>query len=418
MEKGYCSWDTGTGIKGEGSGPMKVLVIDPVGGVSGDMLLAGLIHLGCPAAFLEEVYAGLDLGTYALHVSRDSISGISCLHVKFDTPPTDHGCTYAQIRDHVLEGLPGEIGNRARRIFEVLARAEAEVHGVVLEEVHFHEVGAADSILDIVGIAAALVHLGIERIHAGPAPMGGGCVDSLHGRIPVPAPAVMKLLEGFPVRFAGPASELTTPTGAAVIAALADRNDPPSDLVITRTGYGCGSRRFEDWPNLCRVVLCEKGSGRENGRTFEVDADIDDMVPEDAALAVEKIMESGAADAGIMPRIMKHGRPGYTVTAVCDDERLHDVLNAFLVHTTTIGVRYHQVQRQVLPRRQYGVATRYGEVVVKEVTMPDGSLRRKPESRDLEDISRRTGVALAELREEVRRVLGTGSNGDQGREDR
>lgn len=397
---------------------MKVLVIDPVGGISGDMLLAGLIHLGCPASFLEEVYACLDLGPYTIHVSPDSVGGISCMHVKFDIPPTDQGRTYAQIRDHVLAGLPGEIMNTAGRVFEVLARAEAEVHGVALEEVHFHEVGAADSILDIVGIAAALVHLGVDRIHAGPAPMGGGSVDSLHGKIPIPAPATVKLLEGFPVRFAGPSSELTTPTGAAVISALADRADPQSDLVITKVGYGCGTRRFEDWPNLCRVVLCDADTDNESNRTFQVDADIDDMMPEDAALALEKIMEAGAADAGITPRIMKHGRPGYTMSAVCDDARLHEVLHAFLVHTTTIGVRYHMVQRQVLPRRQYRVATRYGEVGIKEVTLPDGSLRRKPESRDLEEISRRTGVALAVLRDDIRRILGDGSSDNQGQEDR
>jgi len=410
MEKGYCSWDTDIAVRDEGRGPMKVLVIDPVGGISGDMLLAGLIHLGCPSAHLDEIYAGLDLGPYAFHAYQDAVNGIACMRVAFDIPPSGEGRTYADIRDHILAPLPDAVRQTAGRIFEALARAESEVHGVAMEAVHFHEIGAVDSILDIVGIAAALAYLGIDRLHAGPAPLGGGSTDSLHGRLPVPAPATVKLLEGFPVRFEGPASELTTPTGAAVIRALAERGNPPSDLVILRSGYGCGTRRFDDWPNLCRVMLCEAGADAAKGRTFQVDTDIDDMMPEDAALALEKIMAAGAADAGITPRIMKHGRPGYTVSAVCDEARLHDVLDAFLVHTTTIGVRYHPVQRQVLPRRQYRVATRYGEVGIKEVTLPDGSRRRKPENRDLEEISRRTGIALAVLRDEVRRILGERSS--------
>lgn len=388
---------------------MKVLVIDPVGGISGDMLLAGLIHLGCPREFLDEVYACLDLGPYTFHVSLDAINGTTCMGVRFDLSETDEGRTYADIRDRVLAPLPQAIRQTAGRIFEALAQVESEVHGVYPDEVHFHEIGAVDSILDIVGIAAALTYFGIDRVHTRPVPLGGGSTHSLHGRLPVPAPATVKLLEGFPVRFEGPACELTTPTGAAVIRALAERSSPPSDLVVMNAGYGCGTRRFDDWPNLCRVVLCDADTDNKRGRTFQVDADIDDMMPEDAALALEKIMEAGAADAGITPRIMKHGRPGYTIDAVCDDTRLHDVLNAFLLHTATIGVRYHPVQRQVLPRRQYKVATRYGEVGIKEVTLPDGTARRKPEHRDLEGISRRTGIALSVLREEVQRILDKGS---------
>ncbi len=411
MEKGYCSWDMGMHDGHEGGRPMKVLVIDPVGGISGDMLLGGLIHLGCPVSRLEEVFGKLPLEPYAFHASQDSISGISCMRVKFDIPPSDEGRTYADIRDRILAGLPEGIRSLSGRIFEALAQAEADVHGVKTDDVHFHEVGAVDSILDIVGIAAALDRLEVEAVYARAVPLGGGMTSSLHGRLPVPAPATVKLLEGFPVRFAGPDSELATPTGAAVIRALAERADPPADLVIAGVGYGCGTRRFDDWPNLCRVVLCEAEPGRVRQCTFQVEADIDDMVPEDASLALEKILDAGAADAGITPKIMKHGRPGYTLGAICDGMRLHDVLNAFLVHTTTIGVRYHPVERRVLARRQYSLATRYGEVGIKEVTLPDGSVRRKPESRDLREMARRTGITLAVIRDEVARALGEGPQG-------
>ncbi|MCU0575787.1 MAG: nickel pincer cofactor biosynthesis protein LarC [Desulfobacterota bacterium] len=393
---------------------MKVLVIDPVGGISGDMLLAGLIQLGCPVALLEELYRRLSLGPYTLHVTAETISGIACLQVKFSIPPSDEGRTYAHIRDHVLAGQPEAVRAGAGKIFGVLALAEAQIHGTDVEEVHFHEVGAVDSILDIVGIAAALDHLGVQAVYARTIPLGGGMTGSLHGRLPVPAPATVKLLEGFPVRFAGPDCEIATPTGAAVISALAEKTAPPTDLVIRGVGYGCGTRRFEDWPNICRVMLCEMEGFREQGRIFQVEADIDDMMPEDAAPALERILEAGAADAGITPKVMKYGRPGFTINAICEDARLHAVVNAFLVHTTTIGVRYHAVERQVLQRRQYRLSTRYGEVGIKEVTLPDGSVRCKPENRDLQEVSRRAGIAMATLREEVGRALEEGRKDKEG----
>jgi uncharacterized protein (DUF111 family) len=168
-------------------------------------------------------------------------------------------------------------------------------------------------------------------------------------------------------------------------------------------GYGCGVKRFEDWPNLCRVILCEVSPGREELHGYLVEADIDDMTPEDIGAALERITEAGALDATITPRIMKRGRPGMGIKALCDGEGLHEVIRAILVHTTTIGVRYHTVERSILARRQYSVHTRYGEVGIKEVTDPDGSVRSKPEYKDLHDISRAKGVPISELRAEVER---------------
>lgn len=384
---------------------MKVLIIDPVGGISGDMLLAGLMQLGCPQGHLEEVFGRLDLGSYVMHAEDMHISGISCRHIHFDIPESVHGRNYAVIRDDILPRLPDAIRLRAGRIFEALAGAEACIHGVAPDEVHFHEVGAVDSILDIVGIAVALESLSVEAIYTRPVPLGTGQVDSQHGLLPVPAPATARLLEGFSVRFAGPASEIATPTGAAVISALALKSEPPSELIIKAAGYGCGTKRFENWPNLCRVMLCETSSQDQTERTFKVEADIDDMMPEDAVAALDRIMDAGARDAGINPRIMKHGRPGFTVSALCDEEDLRDVLTSFLLHTSTIGVRYHPVERMVLPRRQYKVSTGYGEVSIKEVVLPDGTRRTKPEYTDLYDISCRSGISMSLLRDEVKRVM-------------
>jgi uncharacterized protein (TIGR00299 family) protein len=384
---------------------MNILIVDPIGGISGDMLLGSLVHLGCPPAYLEEVFGKLDIAPFRMHTKADSINGISCLGLTFDIPDSSKGRDYATIRDTILIRLPGPIRLRAERIFEVLAHAEAQVHGVAVEDVHFHEIGALDSILDIVGISAALVRLGIDAIYTNPVPLGGGMTNSLHGKIPVPAPATVKLLEGMRVRITSLEAELTTPTGAAVLNALAEKGQPPTQFIIKSVGYGCGSRRFENWPNVVRTILGEVGSGEGVFQTYHVEADIDDMMPEDAVAALDYIIDAGARDAGITPRIMKQGRPGFTVSALCDYPRLEGVLEAFLVHTSTIGVRYHTVDRMVLPRREYRVATAYGEVGIKEVVLPDGTLRFKPEYRDLHEISRTKGLTMAVLRSEIEQLM-------------
>jgi pyridinium-3,5-bisthiocarboxylic acid mononucleotide nickel chelatase len=384
---------------------MKIAIVDPIGGISGDMLLGSLIHLGCPVKYLEDIFNKLNVGPFSFHMKPDSINGISCIHVRFDIPATDQGRTYAVIRDEILVRMPEAVRIKAAKIFEVLARVESEVHDCPMEDVHFHEIGAADSILDIVGISAALDFFGVEAIYTRSVPLGSGLTDSLHGKIPVPAPATVKLLEGLKVRPSAIEAELTTPTGAAVLNALADRGDPPSELIIKSVGYGCGTKRFENWPNLCRIMLCEIDPAAQTEKTYKVESDIDDMMPEDVVAALDRILDAGAKDAGITPRIMKHGRPGFTISALCEEEDLKDVLSSFLIHTSTIGVRYHLLDRLILPRRQHRVSTRYGEVSIKEVALPDGTQRSKPEYTDLYDISCRTGIPISTLRDEVQRVM-------------
>jgi pyridinium-3,5-bisthiocarboxylic acid mononucleotide nickel chelatase len=385
---------------------MRSIIIDPIGGVSGDMLLAGLIHAGCPEDYLLEVFRSLDIGPFRLHTQTDSINGISCLGLKFEIPDSHEGRTYASIRDEILPGLPDMISEKAGRIFRVLAEAESGVHGCTVEDVHFHEVGAVDSILDIVGISAALERMDIQRVYARPIPLGSGLVNSLHGKIPVPAPATISLLEGRKVRFTPLEAELTTPTGAAVIRTLAEPSDPPSDLMVRAVGYGCGTRRFPDWPNLCRVILCEEEvRDKEDLHGYMVEADIDDMPAEDLEAAVGMIMDAGARDVTMTPRIMKRGRPGTGIKAICDGTYLHEVMKAILLHTSTIGVRYYAVERSILPRRFSTLVTRFGEVAMKEVTAPDGKVRAKPEFRDLREISRSNDIPMGEVRAEVARAL-------------
>ncbi|HQG30940.1 MAG TPA: nickel pincer cofactor biosynthesis protein LarC [Deltaproteobacteria bacterium] len=384
---------------------MKILIIDPVGGISGDMLLAGLVHMGCPVDYLKDVLGRLPIDSFSLETSERSVHGIGALHLSFVCKEEQEERTYAAIRDGILSSLPDGIREKATAVFESLAEAEASIHGVAVEEVHFHEVGALDSILDIAGIAAAIEYFKVDAIFCRSIPLGRGMTKSRHGIIPLPAPATVKLLEGRQVRFTDIAFELATPTGAAVVAALAEERTIPSDIAVRAVGYGCGTREIEGWPNLCRTILGEAAPGEPGVRTYLVEADVDDMIPEDAEAALARLFDAGAKDAGLTPKIMKRGRPGFSIQAVCASGHLEGVLSCLLTHTTSIGARYYPVERRVLERTAYRIGTRFGSVGIKESVLPDGSKRFKPEYRDLAKIAEEQGIPVAVVRAEVERAM-------------
>ncbi len=387
---------------------MRILVIDPVGGISGDMLLGSLIHLGCPVGYLEDMLRRLPVDGFTMETVPRSVHGIGALDLSFHCVHEHKSRTYAHIRDEILSVLPDAVRARAGSIFLALAGAEAQVHGVDVDEVHFHEVGALDSILDIVGIAAAVEYLCVEAIYCRQIPLGTGTTRSMHGTIPVPAPATIRLLEGRQVRFTDIPFELTTPTGAAAVAALALPGSPPAGITVSATGYGCGDREIPGWPNLCRCILCEAQSGKSGLETYLVEADVDDMNPEETEAALERLLEAGALDALLVPKIMKRGRPGFGFQVICEAESLHRVVSSLLTHTTSIGARYHPVERTVLDRTSYTINTRWGEVGVKESVLPDGSTRSKLEYRDLARISRERGIPVASVRAELERMIREG----------
>ncbi|MGC9324136.1 MAG: nickel pincer cofactor biosynthesis protein LarC [Desulfomonilia bacterium] len=391
---------------------MTVLIIDPVGGISGDMLLASLIHLGCPVEYLENVLKDLPIGEFVVNVTPGSINGIGCMGLNFDTGPSDHERTFSHIRDEILTRLPPGIREKATDIFRALAEVEADVHGTRVEKVHFHEVGAQDSILDIAGISAALHWFGVDEIYTRTVPLGSGSVQSRHGRIPVPAPATIRLLEHLKVKFTHIEGELTTPTGAAVLKALSREGDPPGDLIVKAVGYGCGQKSYGDWPNLCRTILCEASGESRSQAMYVVETDIDDMRPEDYETALVRIADAGAIDVNLTPKIMKRGRPGSGIQAICSSEALPAVIEAVLLHTTSIGVRYYPVNRRILSRREYAIATRFGDVRIKEVGTPQGRTRGKPEYRDLQEISMKHNIPISELRAEIDALIAEKERGE------
>ncbi|MBM4270709.1 MAG: nickel pincer cofactor biosynthesis protein LarC [Deltaproteobacteria bacterium] len=378
---------------------MKILVFDPVGGASGDMILGSLVHLGCPLDYLKDSLNALNLGPFDIRVDFKKVHGIVTVDIGFIRGAHDEQRPYKDIKFLILGSkLEENIKERALKIFGCLAEAEASVHQVEMDEVHFHELGAIDSILDIVGISAAVEWFHADAVYATSIPLGSGMTETLHGKIPLPAPATIKLLEGMRVRFTGQEGELVTPTGAAVIKALA-RGPIHSDVIIKGTGYGCGDREFHGWPNLFRSILCEVSDVRDH--VFIIETDVDDMVPEEWEAAIERVYEAGALDVSLETRIMKRGRPGSGLRVVAGAGKLEAIISAIFTHTTTIGVRYFPVMRAVLPRDEFLIRTRYGDVSVKEVILPDGTKRYKAQYRDIQNMSKKHGISVSRLRREI-----------------
>ncbi len=417
---------------------MAVAYLDAFSGISGDMTIGAFLDLGMPLEALEKGLEPLGLGGYRLEVGERVRSGIRAtkltVHLEgVDSPdpgplvhephahrPHGHGHAAGHAHEHhhrhyrdiraLLERAPLAplVRERAQRVFRALAVAEGRIHGVDPEDVAFHEVGAIDAIVDVVGAALCLEHFDVEELLVSPLPMGSGFTRSQHGTIPVPAPATLELLRGFPVRFEDGARELVTPTGAAIVAALASPARPP-DVVPRAIGWGAGERELDDRPNLLRVVLGERAapaprsepsaawSGVAREDMVVVEASIDDMNPELYDAARDALFASGARDVTLAPLIMKKGRPGTLVQVIAEPRLVERIAAVLLRETTTIGVRTYPVERYVLPREERTVATAYGPVRVKLVTLPDGARRAAPEYEDCRRVARERGVPVAEV---------------------
>ncbi|HUG41040.1 MAG TPA: nickel pincer cofactor biosynthesis protein LarC [Longimicrobiales bacterium] len=378
---------------------MRALIIDPFAGISGDMFLGALVDLGLPPEWLRAFVAGLGLGA-EVFVERADRSAIACGRVRFELP---HEHVHRHLEDvlGIVErsGVPGAVRETAGRVFRRLAEAEAEVHGVAVERVHFHEVGALDSILDVLCGVAAVRELGFEACFTRPVAVGSGTVRMAHGTFPLPAPATAKLLAGLPVRETGYAEECTTPTGAALVATLTEGRGPPPEVVWGRSGFGAGTRDPEGRPNCLRLIACTVAA--QGGRIVAVQADLDDLAPEYVVAARDALLEAGALDVTLIPVDMKKGRPGVRLEAVAPEPSLAAVLETLFLHTSTIGARYWSVERAVLPREEEVVEWRGQRVRRKRVRLPDGTTRAKPEYDDVIAAARALGLPAREVRERL-----------------
>ncbi|WP_437977481.1 nickel pincer cofactor biosynthesis protein LarC [Sorangium sp. So ce295] len=384
----------------EGAGTGKVLFFDAFSGIAGDMTIAALLDLGVPLLVIERAVAALPLDGFHLHRGHAHRSGIVAtsfdVHVEAPQPERTYGSIDAML---AAAPLDPPVAALARRIFRRLGEAEAAVHRIRLEDVHFHEVGAVDAIVDIVGAAAAIVHIGAEVVGS-PLPMGRGFVKARHGILPLPPPAAVACLRGVPTYGVELDAELVTPTGAAIIATLATRFERWPTFAPDRIGFGAGQRELPDRPNLLRVVLGTRTGGDESLGSAShviVEANVDDLTGEVAGHAIEALFAAGALDAWAAPITMKKGRPALTIAALAAAPQADAVATALLRETTSIGLRKIPVARTERPRRIITVQTAYGAIRVKISEGPFGPPQIKPEFDDCAAAARTHGVPVREV---------------------
>jgi pyridinium-3,5-bisthiocarboxylic acid mononucleotide nickel chelatase len=378
---------------------MRIAIFDPFSGIAGDMTLGALVQVGLDPSWLRQLPSTLGLGHVDVEI-RDVIRGeIVCQKVDFHIPPQPHGRHIRDIQRLVANtGAPPRVRERADRAFIAIATAEGEIHGMAPEQVHLHEVGAVDAILDVVGVIWGLELLGVDRVYCGAIALGDGTVKAAHGMLPVPAPATLKLLEGHAVR-PGPegSGELVTPTGAALVRVLSS-GPPPAEYVPMRSGFGAGTKDFRGRANALRVILADSNEQmQDDDALVELVCDIDDMVPEYLAAAAELIGAAGALDVVLLSTIMKRGRPGTRVEVLCrlgDARQLEDML---LAQSTTIGVRRRTVRRRALAREIMELTVLGHVISAKLVTLPGGRRRAKPEFADVERVALATGRPLQDI---------------------
>jgi uncharacterized protein (TIGR00299 family) protein len=408
----------------------RVLYIDCASGVAGDMMLGALLHVGADEAAVRRELDRIDLDGWTLEVAVGEVQGISGLDVQVRVggakevtphhtfrplggdhahphphpapaapePPAGpgHGRTFGEIRALLVRsGLSERVRALALDAFGRLAVAEARVHGVAVDDVHFHEVGAVDAIVDIVGSCAALASLGDVRVVCAPLPMGRGFVRSAHGRIPLPAPATLEILAGAPVVGDPLDAELVTPTGAALVMAMASSFGRIPEMVVERTGYGLGDARWPDRPNALRLILGQ--ASEADVSELVVEATIDDMAPELFGPLFGKLLEAGADDVWLTPVHMKKGRPGVLVSALVPASRRASVATVLFRETTTLGVRLHAVERMKLARRWETVRTSAGEVRMKLGLDGDTLCNAQPEYEDCARLAEESGVPTKQI---------------------
>lgn len=389
----------------------RILYYDCFAGISGDMNLGALVDLGVPAEYLESELGKLDIDGFRLEVKADMRKGISGTKVTVvvDHPENEKHRHLHHIEELISKSTLAEgVKEKALAIFMKVAEAEAKVHNIDIQKVHFHEVGALDSIADIVGAAICQEYLEVDEIHSSPVQLGGGMVKCAHGLMPVPAPATAEIVADIPVKTGLVDYEATTPTGAAILSATVNRFSGQKDMNIAKTAYGIGQRDGEI-PNVLRVYLAESaGSGTRDVSTEDalmLECNLDDMNPERFTHVMDLLFAAGAADVFILPVTMKKSRPGHLLSVLCHDDTVGKMKEILFRETTSIGIREHSLKREILRREILVVNTRYGDVEVKRSYWDGRVVSEKPEFEQCSRLAVEHGVSLEEVQKEVLKKL-------------
>ena len=373
----------------------RLLYVDCVAGVAGDMLLAALIDAGAGVDDVRAGLGGLAVDGLRLELSRSERHGIAAARVEVIAPAGHAPRRLPELRQLIdSAGLPERARARAQETFRRLAEAEGAVHDVAPEAVHFHELGALDALADVCGVALALEELGVERLVCSPLPASRGFVDAAHGRLPLPAPATLELLKGAPMHGVDLSAELVTPTGAALVAALAEGFGPLPSMRLEAVGYGAGSRQLEERPNLVRVLVGQALGERPHAVVSLIETNLDDMAPELVPDASDAAFAAGALDVWTTPAQMKKGRPGLVLSALARPEAERPVADAILRSTTALGLRIAQLERVELERDFQTVRVAGEPVRVKVGRLGGELLNLAPEHDDCMRVAAGSGRSV------------------------
>lgn len=424
----------------------QTLYLECSSGISGDMTVAALLDLGADEGVLRKALDSLLVQGFEIEISRVKKSGLDAcdFNVKLDKQHENHDHDMEYLHGHHHEGeghehdnhyktsshehahhehrgLPeiekiigqAEISGRAKatacRIFRILAEAEAKAHGTSVDQVHFHEVGAVDSIVDVIAVSVCLDNLDVEEVIVPCVCEGRGTIRCQHGILPIPVPAVVNIMEAhrLPVRITAVEGELVTPTGAAIVAAIKTGQILPEEFIMKKTGIGAGKRSYET-PSLLRVMLIEKKEKGTNQKIedaiYKLETNIDDCTGEMLGYVMDRLMAAGARDVHFTPIYMKKNRPAYELAVICDEYKIKELEQIIFEETTTIGIRRSKFARTVLQREDSSVMVKEGELKAKKCILPDGQVRFYPEYDSAVLLAKRAGVSLGQIIDECRHI--------------
>jgi len=387
---------------------VKIAYFDTISGISGDMTLGAFVSAGIPLERLSAELKKLGLSGFELearHVERSGIAAVKLEVIVSDT--ASYHKNLSDIQRLIDQSALGEnVKAQAKKIFNEVARAEAKIHNSTLDKVHFHEVGAVDSLVDIVGTAICLDHAGIQAVYSSPVKLGSqGFVDTEHGKLPVPTPAALEILKGYPTVLTDVSSELTTPTGAAIIKSLSKGVLSAERMKVETIGYGAGTKEIPGMPNLLRIMMGELEPGYTSDEIVSIETNIDNMNPEIFPYVIEQLLAAGAHDAYVVPVMMKKGRPGMLLSTLAERSKLDSLLQVIFRETTTLGVRIQPIERRKLERREKQVKTSMGVVRAKSI-VNDGREILAPEFEECKRIAREKNLPLIEVYKLLEKELG------------
>ncbi len=386
---------------------MRTLYFDCFAGASGDMILGALVAAGVSAQDLRSQLSLLNVPGFSVEIDTVDRSGLSATHARVLTQEEHKHRHLSHILKIIADSKLSEgVKSRASKIFTRLAHAEARVHNEPVERVHFHEVGALDAIVDVVGAAICFELLGIERFASSPLHVGSGMVEMAHGRFPVPPPAVTELLKGVPFYAGDIKGELLTPTGAAIITTVSDVYGAIPEMKVESTGYGAGSREYDKFPNVLRVLIGEtQPEAKATQQLWMIETNIDDLSPQILGHVMDRAFELGALDCFFTPVHMKKNRPGVVLSALCDEDKKEGIMHLLFTETTTLGVRSYEVERRALERSVVRVETQYGPIDVKVAHLQGRAVNAMPEFEQCKLAAAKAGVPLKVVEEAARLAL-------------